>query len=63
MDTTESTLCAQAHDFFSCGSSAPVRVECEGGTAAWLAGTLGTASVQRLGLPPLQAEALPGTFF
>ena len=26
--------------FFSCGSSAPVRVEREGGTAAWLTGTL-----------------------
>ena len=25
--------------FFDCGSSAPVRVECEGGTAAWLART------------------------
>ena len=27
--------------FFACGSSAPVRVEREGGAAAWLAGTLG----------------------
>ena len=27
--------------FFACGSSAPVRVEREGSTAAWLAGTLG----------------------
>ena len=26
--------------FFACGSSAPVRVECEGSAAAWLAGTL-----------------------
>ena len=26
--------------FSACGSSAPVRVECEGGAAAWLAGTL-----------------------
>jgi len=25
--------------FFPCGSSAPVRVEHEGGTAAWVAGT------------------------
>ena len=25
--------------FFACGSSAPVRVEREGGTAAWVAGT------------------------
>ena len=27
-------------EFFACGSSAPVRVEREAGTAAWLAGTL-----------------------
>ena len=27
-------------DFFACGSSAPVRVEREGDTAAWPAGTL-----------------------
>ena len=40
--------------FFACGSSAPVRVEREGHTAAWLAGTLAVPSVQRHGLPPLQ---------
>ena len=40
--------------FFDCGSSAPVRVECEGGTAAWLAGTLVVPSVQGHRLPPLQ---------
>ena len=28
--------------FFVCGSSAPVRVEREGGTAAWLVGILGS---------------------
>ena len=27
-------------EFFACGSSAPVRVESEGGTAVWLAKTL-----------------------
>ena len=32
--------------FFACGSSAPVRVEHEGGIAAWLAGTLAAPSVQ-----------------
>ena len=32
--------------FFCLCSSAPVRVEREGGTAAWLAGTLGVPSVQ-----------------
>ena len=36
--------------FFACGSSAPVRVEHEGGAAAWLAGTLGVPSA-RLSLP------------
>ena len=28
------------------GSSAPVRTDCEGGAAAWLAGTLAVPSVQ-----------------
>ena len=32
--------------FFAFGSSAPVRVECEGGTPAWLAGTVTVPSVQ-----------------
>ena len=40
--------------FFACGSSAPVRVECEGSTAAWLAGTLAAPTVQEHGLPPPQ---------
>ena len=39
-------------DFFACGSSATLRVEHEGGTAAWVAGTPGVPSVQ--GLLPLQ---------
>ena len=39
---------------FSCGSSAPVRVECEGGATAWLVGTLAAPSVQGRGLSPLQ---------
>ena len=45
---------AQAHrhkTFFACGSSAPVRVEREGGPAAWLVGTLAVPSVQGHGLP------------
>ena len=37
-------------DFFACGSSDPVRVEGEGGTAAWLVGTLAAPSVQGHGL-------------
>ena len=36
---------------FACGSSAPVRVEHEGGAAAWFAGTLAAPSVQGHGLP------------
>ena len=40
--------------FFACGSSAPVRVDWEGGTAAWLAGTLVVPTVQRHGLSPPQ---------
>ena len=36
--------------FFACDSSAPVRAEDEGSTAAWLAGTL-AAGVQGHGLP------------
>ena len=51
-DTKEATLCTQKQDFFACGSSAPVRVEREGGTAAWLAGPLARPSVQGHGLPP-----------
>ena len=33
-------------DFLACGSSAPVRVESEGGPAAWLVGALVVPSVQ-----------------
>ena len=40
--------------FFACGSSAPVRVEREGDTAAWPIGTLVAPSVQRHRLPPPQ---------
>ena len=48
------TLCAQMQDFFACGISALVRVECEGGIATWLAGTLVAPRVQGHGLPSLQ---------
>ena len=40
--------------FFAHGSSAPVRVELEGGAAAWLEGKLPVPSLQVHGLPPLQ---------
>ena len=39
---------------FACGSSIPVSVECDGGAAAWLAGTLAAPSVQGHRLPLLQ---------
>ena len=32
--------------FLACGRSAPVRIECEGGAAAWVAGTLAMPSLQ-----------------
>ena len=40
--------------FVFCGSFAPMRVDCEGGAAAWLAGTLAAQSVQGHRLPPPQ---------
>ena len=45
--------------FFAYGSSAPVRVECEGGAAAWLVGTLVAHLVWTSpghGLPPQEAH-------
>ena len=39
---------------FACGSSAPVRVEHEVGTTAWLVMTLAAPSVQGHRLPPPQ---------
>ena len=44
--------------FFACGSSAPVRGECEGNAAAWLAGTLAAPSLQGHG-HPLPQELRP----
>ena len=44
--------------FFACGSCAPLRVEREGGAAAWLAGTLAGPSVQGHRLP-LQQKLWP----
>ena len=40
--------------FFACGSSVPVRVEFEGGTAAWVTGTLAVPRVQGHRLPQPQ---------
>ena len=56
LDTTEATLCAETQSFFffPSGSSVPVRAECEGGTAAWLAGTQVAPGVQGHKLPPPQ---------
>ena len=42
--------------FFACGSSAPVRIECEGGEVAWLMGTLVAQSVQDTDITPLPQE-------
>ena len=44
-------VCVDTRCFFACGCSAPVRVECEGGSAALLSGILETPSVQGYGLP------------
>ena len=45
--------CMHRHKtFFACGNSDPVRVEREGGPAAWLVGTLVVPSVQGHGLSP-----------
>ena len=46
--------CVHKRDYFACGSSASVRVECEGGPAVWLAGTLAAPGVQGYGLSSLQ---------
>ena len=47
--------CAHRHETsFSCDSPASVRVEGEGGTASWLAGTLAALSMQGHRLPPTQ---------
>ena len=48
------SVCIDVRLFFACGSPAPVTVECEGGTGAWLAGILVVSSVQRHGLSPPQ---------
>ena len=55
LDTTEEALRAQMQDFFRLWPLCPLRVEREGGSAAWLAGTLATPSVQGHRLPPPQA--------
>ena len=49
--------------FFACDSSAPVRVEHEGGTAAWLPGTLVVTSVQDTGCLRLRSNSLIRVFF
>ena len=54
LDTTEGTLRAQTQDFFCLWQLCPCEVECEGGAAAWLVGTLVAPSVQGHGLPLLQ---------
>jgi len=48
------SVCVETRLLFACGSSVPVKVERECGTAAWLAGTLLAQSVQGHRLPPPQ---------
>ena len=50
-DDPSDPACIDTRLFFTCGSSALVRVEHEGGTAAWPAGTPVAPSVQGYGLP------------
>ena len=48
-------ICIDTRLFFACDSSAPVRVEHEGGRAAWVVGTMVAPTVQGYGLPqPLE---------
>ena len=47
-------VCKDTRLFFASVSSVPVRVEHEGGTAAWIAGTLAAPSIQGHGLSLLQ---------
>ena len=56
------TVCLDARLLLDCGSSAPVSVECEGSTAAWLVGTLAAPSVQGHRLP-LPQELWPYQIF
>ena len=55
LDTTKGALRAQMQDFFRLWPLCPLRVEPEGGPAAWFAGTLAAPSVQGHRLPPPQA--------
>ena len=55
-------MCIDTRLFFACGSSAPVRVESEGGAAAWLVGTLVAPSVQGH-RPAAEVTALSESFF
>ena len=45
--------------YFACGSSALVRVECEGGETVWLARILGAPRVQDTDIIPLPQELWP----
>ena len=47
---TKVTPHEQTQDFFACGSSAPVRLEPEGGAAAWVTGTLVVSGIRGDGL-------------
>ena len=49
--------------FLVCGSSAPVRIDCEGGTAAWVTRTPAAPNVQQHGLPQFQELGPIRVFF
>ena len=51
LDMTNVTCILRRKTFFAWGNSAPVRLRHEGGTAAWLAGTVVMPSMQGHGLP------------
>ena len=56
--------CMHRHKILlACGSSDPMRVEHEGGTAGWLVGTLVAPSVQGHGLPPCRSYGPIRVFF
>ena len=55
--------CVDARLIFAWGGSAPVRVEHESGTAAWVAGTLAAPSVQRQELPLPKGVMALSVFF
>ena len=64
LDMIKAAQCAQAQDFFfACGSSASVRADCKGGTAAWVAVTLVVPTGQGHRQPHLRSYGPIRAFF